>query len=72
MVRAKLGEIVEVDVSQIRVSFLRNAACGFFGPTHSFQSSADAVHCYQDIELVPEEHNHLVLVHVRLLDQSVT
>lgn len=71
MVRAKVGEIVKVKVLQIRASFLRNATRGLLEPAHSFQGSANVVRCYQDVELVPQKHNHLVLVHVRLLDQSV-
>ena len=45
LVRAEVGQIVEVKVSEVRVSFLCGTTHGFLGPAYRCQSPADAESC---------------------------
>ena len=72
MVRAEGRLVVEVEVAQIRVPFQRNTARCFLRPPHRREGPADTVGGHKNLELVPEENDHLVLIHVRSFGKAAT
>ena len=62
IIRTELGQIIEVKISQVRITFLSYLASNLLRPLDRLKGPADIIRFDQNAKLVIQEHGHLVLV----------
>lgn len=72
VIRLKLGQVVEVIVSQVRILLFSTLPRCLLGPTCRYKSPSNAGGCDHGLKLFPQEHSHFIEVETRLLRKVVT